>query len=50
VKKGHSNKKKLVGIVVGLALLVVGMIIVGVVSYIWKKKLKKPGRLVRNRL
>ncbi|XP_059431513.1 G-type lectin S-receptor-like serine/threonine-protein kinase At4g27290 [Corylus avellana] len=42
-KQRHSNKKKLVGIIVGSALLVVGMIIVGLVSYIWKKKLKNPG-------
>jgi tetrahydromethanopterin S-methyltransferase subunit E len=43
-KKRHSNKKKRVGIIVGSTLIVVGMIIVGLVSYIWKKKLKNPGK------
>ncbi|XP_059441315.1 G-type lectin S-receptor-like serine/threonine-protein kinase At4g27290 isoform X2 [Corylus avellana] len=42
-KEGQSSKKKLVGIIVGSALLVVGMIIVGLLLYIWKKKLKKQG-------
>jgi hypothetical protein len=43
-KKRHSNKKKRVGIIVGSTLLAVGMIIVGLVSYIWKKMLKNPGK------
>ncbi|XP_059438061.1 G-type lectin S-receptor-like serine/threonine-protein kinase At4g27290 isoform X2 [Corylus avellana] len=36
-KKRHSSKKKRVAIIVGLALSVVGMTIVALVSYIWKK-------------
>jgi hypothetical protein len=35
---------------VGSTLLVVGMTIVGLVSYIWKKKLKNQGKFVRNGL
>jgi CHASE1-domain containing sensor protein len=43
-KKRHYNTKKLVGIIVGLALLVVGMTIVGLV--LWKKKLRNQGRFI----
>ncbi|XP_030928870.1 G-type lectin S-receptor-like serine/threonine-protein kinase At4g27290 isoform X3 [Quercus lobata] len=37
-KKRRSSKKKLAGIVIGSALYVLGMIIIGLVTYIWKKK------------
>jgi hypothetical protein len=47
-KKRHSSKKKQVGIMVGSAILVVGMMIVGLSSYMWKKKLRNQGRFVRN--
>jgi hypothetical protein len=36
-KKRCSSKKKLVAIIVSSALLIVGMAIVALVSYIWKK-------------
>jgi hypothetical protein len=51
-KKRHFSKKKLLAIIVGSTLLVVGMTIVGlaIVSYIWKKKLKNQGKFVRNGL
>jgi hypothetical protein len=43
-KKRHSSEKKLVAIIVSSTLLVVGMTIIALVSYIWKKKLKTQGR------
>ncbi|XP_059441319.1 G-type lectin S-receptor-like serine/threonine-protein kinase At4g27290 [Corylus avellana] len=48
-KKRRSGKKKLVAIIVGSTLLVVGMTIVALVSYIWKKKLRNQGTTKRSR-
>ncbi|XP_059456161.1 G-type lectin S-receptor-like serine/threonine-protein kinase At4g27290 isoform X2 [Corylus avellana] len=42
-KKRCSDKQKLVAIIVSSALLFVGMTIVALASYIWKKKLKTQG-------
>ncbi|KAF3963144.1 hypothetical protein CMV_012442 [Castanea mollissima] len=39
-KKRRSSKKKQAGIIIGSALSVLGMIIIGLVTYIWKKKLR----------
>jgi hypothetical protein len=46
-KKRHSSKKKLTAIIVSSALLVMGVTIVALVSYIWKKKLKNQGMFLR---
>jgi len=43
----HSSKKKLTAIIVSSALLVMGVTIVALVSYIWKKKLKNQGMFLR---
>ncbi|KAL4619363.1 hypothetical protein ACB092_06G073800 [Castanea dentata] len=48
-KKRRSSKKKQVGIMIGSALFVLGMIILGLVSYIWKRKLRKQATTKRNR-
>ncbi|KAM4092612.1 hypothetical protein ACB094_06G053400 [Castanea mollissima] len=48
-KKRRSSKKKQVGIMIGSALFVLGMIILGLVSYIWKRKLRKQAMTKRNR-
>nr|POE76390.1 g-type lectin s-receptor-like serine/threonine-protein kinase [Quercus suber] len=48
VKKRRSSKKKQVGIMIGSALFVLGMIILGLVSYIWKRKLRKQAMTKRN--
>ncbi|XP_059438060.1 G-type lectin S-receptor-like serine/threonine-protein kinase At4g27290 isoform X1 [Corylus avellana] len=47
-KKRHSSKKKRVAIIVGLALSVVGMTIVALVSYIWKKNVINQGTKERS--
>ncbi|XP_059431991.1 G-type lectin S-receptor-like serine/threonine-protein kinase SD1-1 [Corylus avellana] len=47
---GHLEKKKLVAIIVGSTLLVVGMTIVGLVSYIWKKKFRNQGMTKGNQM
>ncbi|XP_059442143.1 G-type lectin S-receptor-like serine/threonine-protein kinase At4g27290 [Corylus avellana] len=44
-----GTKKKLVAIIAGSTLLVVGMTIVALVSYIWKKKLRNQGTTKRSR-
>ena len=46
-KKRRSSKKKLVAIIVNSALLIVGMAILALVSYIWKKKLKTQGKFLK---
>ncbi|XP_062170539.1 G-type lectin S-receptor-like serine/threonine-protein kinase At4g27290 [Alnus glutinosa] len=47
-KKRHSSKKKLIAFIVGSAFLVVGMTIVALVSFIWKKKLRNQEMTKRN--
>ncbi|XP_062168764.1 G-type lectin S-receptor-like serine/threonine-protein kinase At4g27290 isoform X3 [Alnus glutinosa] len=47
-KKRYSNKKKLVAIIIGSTFLVVGMTIVALVSFIWKKKLRNQGMTKRS--
>ncbi|XP_062170158.1 G-type lectin S-receptor-like serine/threonine-protein kinase SD1-1 [Alnus glutinosa] len=47
-KKRHSSKKKLIAFIVGSTFLVVGMTIVALVSFIWKKKLRNQEMTKRN--
>jgi hypothetical protein len=49
-KKRHSSQKKQAGIIVGSALFVLGMIILGLVSYIRKKKLRNQGHIIKQGL
>ncbi|XP_030932573.1 G-type lectin S-receptor-like serine/threonine-protein kinase At4g27290 isoform X2 [Quercus lobata] len=47
-KNRHSSKIKQVRIIVGSALLVMGILILGVISYVWKKKISFKGITRKN--
>ena len=49
-KNRHSSKIKQVRIIVSSALLVMGILILGVISYVWKKKISFKGKAINMNL
>ena len=49
-KNRHSSKTKQVRIIIGSALLVMGILKLGVISYVWKKKISFKGKAINMNL